>query len=84
MGSLAPKALLITALVLVSLIAMGLYQFHQRFWYREAVLRVLVGLTAGFVAAAVVFYAFPEFSVERRVANVAYGYSLVLLLAALA
>jgi sugar transferase (PEP-CTERM system associated) len=80
-GSIAPKALLITSLVLVCLVAMGLYQFHQRFWYREAVLRVLVGLSAGFVAAAVIFYAFPEFSVERRVANVAYGYSLVLLLA---
>ena len=80
-GSIAPKALLITSLVLVSLVAMGLYQFHQRFWYREAVLRVLVGLSAGFAAAAVIFYAFPEFSVERRVANVAYGYSLALLLA---
>ena len=82
MGPIAPKALLITGLVLVSLIAMGLYQFHQRFWYREAVLRVLVGLTAGFLAAAVVFYAFPEFNIERPVANVAYGYSLILILAA--
>ncbi len=80
-GMLAPKALLITSLVLVSLIAMGLYQFHQRFWYREAALRVLVGLSAGYIAAAVIFYAFPEFNVERRIANVAYGYSLVLLLA---
>ena len=80
MGSIAPKALLITALVLVSFVAMGLYQFHQRFWYREAVLRVLVGLSAGFIAAAVIFYALPEFSVERSVANVAYGYALTLLL----
>jgi sugar transferase (PEP-CTERM system associated) len=81
MGALAPKAILVTSLVLVSLIAVGLYQFHQRFWYREAVLRVLAGLSAGFLAAAAVFYAFPEFSVERQVANIAYGYSLVLLLA---
>ena len=80
-GSIAPTALLITTLVLVSLIAMGLYQFHQRLWYREVALRVLVGLTAGFILAAVVFYALPDFSVERSVANVAYGYSLVLLLA---
>ena len=82
MGDLAPKAFLVTSLVLVSLIAMGLYQFHQRFWYREAVLRVLVGLTAGFLASAVIFYGFPDFAVERSVANIAYGYSLVLLLAA--
>jgi sugar transferase (PEP-CTERM system associated) len=81
MGSIVPKALLITALVLVSLIATGLYQFHQRLWYREAVLRVLVAVTVGFVAAGAIFYAFPEFSVERRVANVAYGCSVILLLA---
>ena len=80
-GALAPKALLISSLVLVSLVAMGLYQFHQRLWYREAALRILVGLSAGFMAAAVIFYAFPEFNVERRVANVAYAYSLVMLLA---
>jgi sugar transferase (PEP-CTERM system associated) len=38
-------------------------------------------VTAGFVAAGAIFYAFPEFSVERRTANVAYGYSVILLLA---
>lgn len=80
-GNLAPKALLITSLVMVSLIAMGLYQFHQRLWFREAVLRVVAGLSAGFIAAAVIFYAFPEFNIERPVANIAYGYSLILLLA---
>ena len=80
MGALAPKAVLITALAFVSLIAMGLYQFNQRFWYREAVLRVLVGLTVAFILAGAVFYAFPNFSVQRFVANVAYGYALILLL----
>lgn len=80
MGAIAPKALLISGLVLVGFIAMGLYQFHQRFWYRDAVLRVLAGLSFGFIAAAVSFYAFPEFNVERNVANVAFGYSLALLL----
>ena len=79
-GNLVPRALLITSLVMVSLIAMGLYQFHQRLWFREAVLRVLAGLTAGFIAAAVVFYAFPEINVERPIANIAFGYSLTLLL----
>jgi sugar transferase (PEP-CTERM system associated) len=81
MGAIVPRASLITALVLICLIAMGLYEFHQRLWYREAVLRVFVGLSAGFMAVAVVFYAFPGFSIERQVTNVAYGYSLVLLLA---
>jgi sugar transferase (PEP-CTERM system associated) len=82
MGEIAPKSALLASLVLVCLIAMGLYQFNQRFWYREAVIRVFVGLTAGFLAAAVVYYAFPDVIVERQVANVAFGYSLVLLLGA--
>ena len=80
MGNLAPKALLITGLVMLSLIAMGLYEFHQRLWYREVALRVIVGLSAGFIGGAVIFYAFPEISVDRSVANVAYAYSLILLL----
>jgi hypothetical protein len=37
MGSVALKSSLLAALSLVALIAMGLYQFHQRFYYREAV-----------------------------------------------
>ena len=43
-------------------------------------MRVIVGLTAGFLAAAIIYYALPEILVERQVANVAFGYSLVLLL----
>jgi len=82
MGAIAPKSTLLASLGLVSLIAMGLYQFHQRFWYRETVLRVIVGLTIGFVAAAIIYYAFPAVLVDRNVANIAFAYSLVLLLGA--
>ena len=79
-GPIGPKALLLTTLVIVSLIAMGLYQLHQRLYYREAVLRVVASLSAGFIAAAVVFYAIPAFAVDRSLANLAFAYSLVLLL----
>jgi sugar transferase (PEP-CTERM system associated) len=80
MGSVALKSSLLAALSLVALIAMGLYQFHQRFYYREAVLRIVVALIAAFVAAAVIFYAFPAAAIDRDLANLAFGYSLVLLL----
>ena len=80
MGSVAFRSSLLTALTLIALIAMGLYQFHQRFYYREAVLRVFVGLIAAFVAAAAIFYTFPAAAIDRDLANVAFGYSLFLLL----
>jgi sugar transferase (PEP-CTERM system associated) len=79
-GPLAPKALLMTSLVLVSLVCMGLYQFHQRIWYREAVLRVFVGVSAGFVVAASIYQLVPQFNVEGNAGKIAFAYSLVLLL----
>ncbi len=80
-GSLAPRAAIVASMVLVSLIAMGLYQFHQRLYVREAALRVLVGLIGGYLIVAVVFYALPETKIARDLANVSFGYSLALLLA---
>lgn len=79
-GPLAPRALLVTSLGLVSLVCMGLYQFHQRIWYREAVLRVFVGVSLGFVVAAAVYQMVPHLNVEGSAGKIAYAYSLVLLL----
>ena len=80
-GPIAPRAGIVASAVLVNLIAMGLYQFHQRFYFREAVLRVLVGLVAGYLIVAVIFYAVPAVTVHRELANVSFAYSLTLLLA---
>ena len=80
-GPIAPRAGIVASAVLVNLIAMGLYQFHQRFYFREAVLRVLVGLVAGYLIVAVIFYAVPAVTVHRELANVSFAYSLALLLA---
>lgn len=80
-GPVAPRAVILTSVILTSLIAMGLYQFHQRFWFREAVLRVLVGLLLGCLAVACVFYLFPGVHVSRPVVSIAFAYSLVMLLA---
>jgi sugar transferase (PEP-CTERM system associated) len=78
-GPLAPKALAITSLVLVSLVSMGLYQYNQRIWYREAVMRVLVGVSAGFIVASALYSYIPQFEVESITIKIAYAYSLTLL-----
>ena len=81
MGPLAPRAAIVAVVVLASLIAMGLYQFQQRIYFHEAVVRILVGLGAGGLALAVIFYAFPAVMVSRELASIAFAYVLILLLA---
>lgn len=81
LGPVAPKAVWIAAVGLVCLIAMGLYQFHQRLWFRETVLRVFVGLAVGFLATGVIYYLLHGFAIDRLLALTAFSYSLVLLLA---
>lgn len=80
LGPLAPRAVIVAVVVLASLVAMGFYQFHQRIYFREAAVRILVGLAAAYLALAIVFYAFPPVTVSREMASIAVGYSLVLLL----
>jgi len=80
LGPLAPRAALVVIVILSSLISMGLYQFHQRIYYREVVIRVLVGVAAGSLALAVIFYAVPALMLWRSVAFVAVLYALTLLL----
>ena len=80
LGPVAPKAMLVTVVVLISLVAMGLYQFHQRLYFSEAVVRVLVGLTLACLALAVLFYAYPPILIPRDIASVAIAYALILLL----
>jgi sugar transferase (PEP-CTERM system associated) len=80
LGPVAPKAALVAVVSLTSLIAMGLYQFHQRLYFSEAIVRVLVGLTFAALALAILFYAYPPLTIARDIASIAIGYSLVLLL----
>lgn len=80
LGPLVPKATLIAAVILTCLGAMGLYQFHQRLYFREAMVRVFVGVFIGCLGLAVIFYAFPTVNVTKDVASIAVLYALVLLL----
>ena len=79
-GPIVPKAGLVALVSMVSLAAMGLYQFHQRLYFSETVVRILVGLASASLALAVLFYAYPPLTITRDVAAVALGYSLVLIL----
>ena len=54
-GPVAPKAAIISGLILICMVAMGLYRFNQRYYFREAALRVLVGLSAGALLLALMF-----------------------------
>ena len=80
LGPLAPKAIIVAVVILVSLVAVGLYQFHQRIYFREAVIRVMVGIAAGCLILAAIFYVLPMVMISRDIASIAVVYALVLLL----
>ncbi len=80
LGPVAPKAALVSSVALLSLVAMGLYQYHQRLYFSEAVVRLLVGLAFTCLALAILFYAYPPLMITRDIAAVAIGYALILLL----
>jgi sugar transferase (PEP-CTERM system associated) len=82
LGQVAPKAALVTVVALVSLIAMGLYQYHQRLYFSEAAIRVIVGVALACLALAILFYAYPPLMITRGVAAVAICYALIMLLLA--
>ena len=50
LGPVLPKAAVVAAIVLLSLIAMGLYQFNQRLYFRETVVRIVVAFAAASLA----------------------------------
>jgi sugar transferase (PEP-CTERM system associated) len=84
-GPVAPKAALIAGLVLICMVAMGLYRFNQRFYFREAAFRVLVGLSAGTLLVGLIIMLTPvsnsddEYAFHQLI-GIGFAYSLVLLL----
>jgi sugar transferase (PEP-CTERM system associated) len=79
LGPLAPRAVIGASVVLVCLIAMGLYQLDRRIYFRETAARVIVGIVAGCLVIAAIFYATPLVMVSPEIAAVALAYVLVLL-----
>jgi len=74
------RAAIVTIVILASLIAMGLYQFHQRMHFREVAVRVVVAAAMGSMALAVLFYALPSIMLSREMAFICVLHSLALLL----
>lgn len=81
LGPLAPKAVSISTVMLISLISMGLYHFHQRINFREVLVRLIVGITIGSLALVAIFYAFPTVMLTRNLGVIAILYAFTLLLA---
>jgi sugar transferase (PEP-CTERM system associated) len=78
--SIAPKALFVASFVIVCLVSMGLYQFNQRIRYREAVLRLVIGVSVGFLVATALYAVMPVDDLKSSVDKIAFAYSLLLLL----
>ena len=79
-GPLLPRAIAIAGVVLTCMVAMGLYQFHQRMEFREAATRVVAGVAAGSLILSLVFLATPATTLTQEIAGIAVAYSLALIL----
>ena len=80
LGALHLKASLVAALVIASLVSMGLYQFHQRLYFREVFARVAVGIVVGAVFLAAIYFVFPAVALPRDFITIALAISLAVVL----
>ncbi len=81
LGPLLPKAVIVSAVMLVSLIATGLYQFHQRVFFHEVLIRVIVAVSGSGLVLAALFYLVPTIRMPLDMAIVsAFAASSLLLL----
>ena len=79
-GSLAIRAAIFAGILLFSVVSTGLYNFHQRIYYHEALVRVLVGFGLGSIVVTAVFYALRWAEVMQHLGVIALIYSLLLVL----
>lgn len=76
-GRLWPQAVTTTGIVFLCLIALGLYQFHQRLYFKESLARLGVGFVLAGFPLAVTWFAFPALAPSRGVAVIAAAVSFV-------
>ena len=79
-GPLGLRAALLSIVMLVSLVSMGLYHFQQRVYFKEVLVRFVVGFALGSLLLAALYYAIPSITVSREMSAVAVGYALLMLL----
>ena len=70
-GPLFPRALLFASVMVLAMLALGLYQPDQREGYPGILLRVSVSFIAGIIALAVIFYIYPPISFGRGIMGAA-------------
>jgi len=80
LGPIAPKAAAFSTVMLLSLVAMGLYQFHQRAYFHEVLVRIVVGMAIGSAILGASYYFFPRINLEPRIAALSVLSALTLLL----
>jgi len=66
-GPILPRALLIAAVILLSLMAMGLYQLRQRARFTGILARLLIAVLIAEAMLGLIFYLAPSFFVGRGV-----------------
>lgn len=80
LGAIAPRAVALAGVMLLSLIAMGLYQLHQRIYFHEVLVRIVVGIAIGSIVLTAVNYTIPAVTLEPRIAALAVLMALFFLL----
>lgn len=80
LGRYMPQAAALAGVMIVSLIAMGLYQFHKRINFNETFVRIVVSLAVGSIVMAVAYYSIPALTLQPQIAAIALACGLLLLL----
>jgi len=78
-GSVAPRAAVLAIVMLLSLIAMGLYQFHQRLYFNDVFVRLLVAFALGSAVLAAIYYFYPPVALPRATNLIAVIYATLLI-----
>lgn len=65
------KATVVTLIVFVSLLALGLYQFHQRLYFKDALARLGVAFLLASIPLTTIWYLLPEIALARSDAQFA-------------
>jgi len=81
-GPQAPRAIAVTLVILLSLYSMGLYHFHQRVYFHEVFVRVVVALALGTLGLMSIYYFVPSLRISPAIGAISVFYSLTLLLLA--
>ena len=82
LGPFVFKSLMFASVMLVCLIATGLYNFHQRVYFWEILARIVVAFVGGTVVLAAIYYATPLVRIPLNLGSTSVAIAIFILLAA--